>query len=577
MTAPRDRLRVVVAIAAAIAAGRAAAGVPAGPAAARARWFADRPVAWEEHDDGAVAALPALNVLQDLEVTLAVRDGVANEIDRFLALEGQSPALDVNALDEIPCSTWFCARNHRRPMTPEEITAGPPAEAPRLPFRITKGKDQGVASGFQVADAAGRKFMLKMSPAGHLGMIEAAEVIGNRVFHAAGYNVPGAFLVDLRPDQLTIDPRATVALFGVETRPLTEAEVRSMLARAAHHPDGGLRALAVPWIEGRVMGSFDMMGTRAGDPNDRLPHQHRRSLRASRVLFSWLSVLDAGPINTMDTFVEESGRHFVRHYFFDFGCAFGSATNDLQGVHDDGEYAIEVGRTLGAFASLGLYHRPFQSRRDEWRRLVGNYPAIGYYPAETFDPDDFRTNRKNSAFVRMTERDGYWGAKVVTSFSDAQIDALAAMARLPAPEAAYLAHALRVRRDILGRRYLRALAAVENPRMGADGATVCFDDSGHRARVRRRDRDPLRGRGRRRLRRPDRDVRRTQHRRARLRADRRGRAWNRLSRRRREDKARRRRRTRPGAADEGVAHPSALARRRATLRGGRPREGRVIR
>ena len=69
----------------------------------------------------------------------------------------------------------------------------------------------------------------------------------------------------------------------------------------------------------------------------------------------------------------------------------------------------------------------------------------------------------------MTERDAYWGAKIVTSFTDAQIAALIAAARLGEPDATYATHALEVRRDIIGRRYLRAMAAVEAPEVSVDG------------------------------------------------------------------------------------------------------------
>ena len=78
--------------------------------------------------------------------------------------------------------------------------------------------------------------------------------------------------------------------------------------------------------------------------------------------------------------------------------------------------------------------------------------------------------------MRLTDRDAYWGAKIVTSFSDAQIGAVVDTARLPPGEAAYLAYALRVRRDKVGRRYLRAMTAVESPALSADGGSVCFDD-----------------------------------------------------------------------------------------------------
>jgi hypothetical protein len=441
-----------------------------------ARWFADRPVAWEEHDDADVPSPPESNHLQELMSALIIRDSIANEADRWLALEGPTAALDVNALDEVPCSTWFCARNHLRPLSLPEVVAGPATPPPRAPFKITKGKHLGAAAGFQVKDADGHKFMLKFDVAGHPGMANAGEMIGNRIFHAAGYNVPGAFLIDVKPGDFKLDPNARFELYSVQKRPLTNALVAATLSKAAHDAEGRVRAVAVPWIPGTILGGFDMLGVRRGDTNDRIPHQHRRSLRASWVLFAWLSVLDPSSINTIDSYREEGGRHLVRHYFFDFGCAFGSATNYAQGIQQDGEYSVEVGRTLASLLTLGAYRRPFQDRREEWTRLSAEHPALGYFPAETFDPDAFRTNQRIPSHMRMTERDAYWGAKVVTAFSDEQIAAVVATAGLPAADGGYIDHALRVRRDIIGRRYLRAVAAVENASTSPDGTRICFQD-----------------------------------------------------------------------------------------------------
>jgi hypothetical protein len=139
---------------------------------------------------------------------------------------------------------------------------------------------------------------------------------------------------------------------------------------------------------------------------------------------------------------------------------------------------VEIGRTLRALFSLGLYERPFQSKeqREEWQKLNAQYPSIGYFPAESFDPDSYRANRRVPPHMRMTARDAYWGAKIVASFSDEQLHAVVATARLPEADSAYLEHALRVRRDIIGRRYLRPLAAVENPAVSTDGKELCFDD-----------------------------------------------------------------------------------------------------
>ncbi len=461
-------LAVAVVGAASVAAGRSNAF----------RWFADRPVAWSEHDDGDVPKPPETNDLQDEPFTVTIRDSLANEADRILAAQGAVPAQDVNAADEVACSTWFCPRNHLRPMTLDEIARGPVSPAPVLPFTVTKGKDEGAAVGFVVVDARGRKFMFKLDPAGHLGLVSAAEMIGQRLFHAAGYNVPGAHLVEFSRSDLKVSPSATFKLFNVEKRPVTEARVTSQLAAIPRLPSGQFRGVAIPWIGGQVLGSFDTIGRRGTDPNDRILHENRRSLRASWVLFAWLSVLDPGPINTLDSYVEEAGRHFVRHYLFDFSCAFGSATAYVQGPQQDGEYLLEVGRTLRALFSLGFYQRPFQAKeqREEWQKLNVQYPSIGYFPAESFDPDSYRANRRVPPHMRMTARDAYWGAKIVTAFSDNQLHAVVATAGLPGPEAAYLEHALRVRREIIGRRYLRAVAAVENPVVSADGKSLCFDD-----------------------------------------------------------------------------------------------------
>jgi hypothetical protein len=474
MCCPPRRPRLILAAAALSAA--LPGPTSAEPGQAAAAWFADRPVAWQEHDDAHVPRAPAPNDLQDWRMTLLLRDSLAGEVDRILELEGRRPAQDVNALDEIPCSTWFCPRNHLAPMTPEAVAAGPAAPAPRLPLRIVKGKDQGATTGFQVLDAAGQRFMLKVDPAGHLGLSTGAEIVGGRLFHAAGYNVPPSFVLDLEPGELTVDPKATFNLYRVQKRPLSAARVERMLASVARTPEGRLRAVLVPWIAGQVLGGFDMIGRRDDDPNDRIPHEHRRSLRASWVLMAWLSVLDPSAINTIDSYVEENGRRFIRHYIFDFGAALGSSTVTVKGPHQTGEHVLEVGRTLGALAGLGLYRRPFQQQRAQWEELVAAYPSAGWFEAEGFDPDTFRSNRKVPAHVRRTDRDLYWGAKLVASFTDVQIDAVVDQARFPAPDAAWIKHALRVRRDIIGRRYLRALSAVEQPAVSGDGGSVCFLD-----------------------------------------------------------------------------------------------------
>jgi hypothetical protein len=251
----------------AVGAACAAAGC-----AAPLRAFPDRPVAWQEHDSMNVAPAPHPSDLAELDSMLLARDDLAGAVDRTLAVDGAHPAGDVNAADEVPCSTWFCPRNHLAPMTPEAMAAGPAGTPPRLPLHIVKGKDRGAALGFQVVDADGRKYLLKLDPAAHPGMATAAEVTGTRLFHAAGYNVPANFVVDLGPDDLVVDPNATFKLYGVQRRPLTPQIVRERLAKAARTSDGRLRAVVVTWVPGKILGAFDMKSRRADDPNDRIRH-----------------------------------------------------------------------------------------------------------------------------------------------------------------------------------------------------------------------------------------------------------------------------------------------------------------
>jgi hypothetical protein len=193
---------------------------------------------------------------------------------------------------------------------------------------------------------------------------------------------------------------------------------------------------------------------------------------------AWLAIFDASAINTLDSYVEEDNRHFVRHYFIDFGAGLGSATSEVKGPHEGGEHLLEVGGSLAAALSLGFYQRHYQSDRDDWAAEVAQHPSVGWFPAEDFDVESFQTNRKVPAHLRMTDRDAYWGAKVVTAFTDAQLEAVAGATGLDPRESAYLARALRARRDVIGRRYLTRLTAVEAPAVvaAADGARLCFDD-----------------------------------------------------------------------------------------------------
>ena len=77
--------------------------------------------------------------------------------DQALAVRAPRRALDVNALGEVPDSTWFTNRMGLRSLTVEDVARGPNrGQEAQMPLEILKGKVGGKSIGFIVEDAAGR-------------------------------------------------------------------------------------------------------------------------------------------------------------------------------------------------------------------------------------------------------------------------------------------------------------------------------------------------------------------------------------------------------------------------------------
>jgi hypothetical protein len=447
--------------------------------ASHPRRFADRPVAWSEHDDEDVARVPKHSELGSRRVAIGMFDLFIREVDRALSIEWRRPADDVNAFDEVPCSTWFCPRNHLEArLPPEAVAAGPPAAAaPVVPLTIRAGNEAAAEFGFDVIDAAGRHYRLKFDPPGHAGLATGAEAVAQRLFWAAGYNTPGAFVVELEVDDLPIAEGAAILHHGYQRRPFTAAALSAILANVARTPDGRIRTVAVAAPAGTAIGAFDFKGRRNDDPNDRIAHEHRRSLRASLVLAAWTGAAAMSAADTQDVWVADGGRHFVRHYFRDFSATFGASWIDLKGPWQGEERILDFSRQVKALVLLGLFRRSWQGKRDDWEAALRDAPALGWFAGEGWSPGGFRTAWPLPAYVRMTDRDGYWGAKLVTAFTDEQIRAAVSAGRFAAADAARLERVLRARRDAIGRHWLTRLTAVEQPALSPGGTALCFRDA----------------------------------------------------------------------------------------------------
>ena len=107
--------------------------------------------------------------------------------------------------------------------------------------------------------------------------------------------------------------------------------------------------------------------------------------------------------------------------------------------------------------SLGLYE-------DPWRRLrrSDSLPEIGYFESTVFTPQSFKPLEPNTAFANLTDRDGYWAAKIISAFTDEQLLAVAEQGQYENPEAThYIARTLAERRDKIVRCWFDAVPPLD--------------------------------------------------------------------------------------------------------------------
>ena len=386
---------------------------------------------------------------------------------------------NVNALDEAPNSSWFTNRHFLRPMSREELMRGPGTARPDTggTWEIVAGKFEGGTAGFTVRDAAGTMFLLKFDSKGNNEMGSSAEVIATKILHAAGYNVPRNSVVTFDPAVLRIGPKAKVPDGSGGKRPMAEADLQDILQHITVQPDGRLRCVASEFLKGKPVGVFNYHGRRRDDPNDRVDHEHRRELRGLRALASWMNDADRRAANTLDMYVTDGdGRRYVKHYLIDMGSTFGS-NNLMPHLPKYGNEYVWDPRTVGlSLFALGFYRKGWEEP------LPMPFPSLGYFENETFRPGRWVPTYPNPAFERCTDRDGYWGAKIVMSFSDDDIAAVVRAGRLSDPGAeAELIRLLAERRDMIGRYWFARINPLDLFRIGGDG--MHFEDLAVRGKL----------------------------------------------------------------------------------------------
>ena len=426
------------------------------PLGAAAQPLEDRPVVWQADDRRPLEEVPAGR--DPILHWTYWEAGFARPTEYFLNLprlvrrlgapfgvEKDIASASVNRLGEVPNSSWFTNRIGMFPLSPSALELGPNERrgpSHEAPWRVVGAKTQGVTPGFTIEDATGQRFLIKFGPASAPVAPTAAGVISQRLLWAAGYWVPEDEVVHFRPEDLVLAEGVQVRGEGGKKRPMVQADLDAIFERVERTDDGRIRALSSRFLTGRPIGPFDYQGRRDDDPNDTLPHELRRELRGLKVFADWLLHFDTKQQNSLDMVVDGPEGQYVRHYLIDFASTLGTGADgpvDNWGWEVSVDPAATVRRTL-MFGAGTPQHRQVDLNED--------MPAAGWYESEVFTANGFRPMMQNPAFQRMTVRDGYWAAKIVSAFTDKHLHAAVAQGQYRDEATAdFMAATLAARRD----------------------------------------------------------------------------------------------------------------------------------
>ena len=421
------------------------------------RFYDDDPIAHDSDTEDASKTEPwEVGLFYDLTVNLFVTAGRTPSNTR---------AQNVNTIDEVPDSSWFT--NRAVSAVPlDQLLNGPNVGSPPAPDKwvIIREKASGYAPGFTARDANGETWFVSFDPPSNPKAATAAVVIANRLFWALGYNQVETFLTRIDPARLEIDPKATARRPSGARTPFSKDDLDAVLERAARNSDGTYEAAVARLLPGKILGPFRYDGTRPDDPNDIVPHEHRRELRALRVFGAWTNLTDWKAGNTLDVLVSENGRSVVKHYLQDVGSTFGIGANGPHDWDEGWEYFHDGNTSRRRLLSFGFALSPWQTAS------YPTYDSIGRFEGDQFDPTTWKPHTATTAYIEMRADDAFWAARRVMAFTDAQIRAIVKTAQLSDPVAErYLADVLIKRRDAIGRAYLTSVNPVVDPALSASG------------------------------------------------------------------------------------------------------------
>ena len=175
-------------------------------------------------------------------------------------------------------------------------------------WQILMVKPHGFRPGMLMADARQQRYLLAFDNASSPEVSTAAQVVSSHVLHAIGYHVPESYIVSFPREKLVLAEGAEIMSSAGNKRALTDEDVDAFLKQVARTGPGRYRAVAIhasPDHVTGVLGPYQMFATRSDDPNDIVPHEHRRDLRGLFVIASWINLATVRAVSTMDLLIDD--------------------------------------------------------------------------------------------------------------------------------------------------------------------------------------------------------------------------------------------------------------------------------
>jgi hypothetical protein len=397
-------------------------------------------------------------------------------ITRALELPRSQRALGVNALDEVPSSTWFTNRIGTRDISPLELAIAPGgvgSPEAHKPWTIVSTKAGGMTVGFIIKDARGEKFLLKFDSSGRPEGETATQVIMGKLMWAFGLNVTEDYIVYVKRSDLVLAPDAVIKDPFGNKRPLDQRELDRRLDGIEHAPDGTMRVLVSHWLSGKPIGGHPFEGVRVDDPNDRIPHELRRDLRGLYALFAWLDHVDIHEGNVLDMWVADPAdpeRHYVKHYWVDYGIGLGFGAAKNREPRYGYEFYVDFAGITRSLVSFGTVGRSWEERREQTLR------GVGMLETDLFDPGGWVSSTPAYVPIYVADRiDNFWASKIIIRFTREHIRAAVDSARLSDPRAAaWLTDALIARQRATARYWFERVNPLDE--FAIDNDTLCFKD-----------------------------------------------------------------------------------------------------